>query len=74
MNPMNSAVIEPMIKTKDKAVSDNSNKGDMVVLDPTREAKEVAKNKFKEGSGATPVFSGKDMFLRDGERLYCIGE
>ena len=27
--PMNNAVIEPMIKTNDSAVSDNSNNGDM---------------------------------------------
>src|ERR1700735_4252876 len=29
MRPMKNAVVDPMIKTKDKAVSDNSNSGDM---------------------------------------------
>lgn len=48
--------------------------GDVVVLEATREAKPVARNKLKEGSGSAPVFAGKDLFLRDGDRLYCIGQ
>lgn len=52
----------------------NSLTGDIVVLEATREAKQVARNRLKEGSGSAPVFSGKDLFLRDGDRLYCIGE
>lgn len=51
-----------------------SNKGEAVVLEATREAKEVARNRLPAGSGASPVFSGKDLFLRAGDRLYCIGE
>ena len=50
----------------------NSNPGEMVVLEATREAKLVARNKLGEGSGASPVFSGRDLFLRDGDRLHCI--
>jgi outer membrane protein assembly factor BamB len=50
-----------------------SNQGEVVVLEATREARPVAKNKLKDGSGSAPVFSGKDMFLRDGDSLYCIG-
>jgi hypothetical protein len=52
----------------------NSLEGEIVVLEATREAKVVAKNKLKDGSGAAPVFAGKHLFLRDGDRLYCIGE
>lgn len=48
--------------------------GDVVVLEATREAKVVARNKLKDGSGSAPVFAGKHLFLRDGDRLYCIGE
>ncbi|HLY73995.1 MAG TPA: PQQ-binding-like beta-propeller repeat protein [Planctomycetota bacterium] len=48
--------------------------GDVVVLEATREARQVARNRLKEGSGSAPVFAGKDLFLRDGDRLYCIGE
>ncbi|HZE96905.1 MAG TPA: PQQ-binding-like beta-propeller repeat protein [Planctomycetota bacterium] len=51
----------------------SSNLGDIVVLEATKEAKVVAKNRIKDGSGASPVFSGRDLFLRDGDRLLCIG-
>jgi len=52
----------------------NSLTGDIVVLEATRQAKQVARNRLKDGSGSAPVFAGKDLFLRDGDRLYCIGE
>lgn len=52
----------------------NSNQGEIVVLEATREARLVAKNKLEAGSGSSPVFAGRDMYLRDGAKLYCIGE
>ncbi|HEX3133514.1 MAG TPA: PQQ-binding-like beta-propeller repeat protein [Planctomycetota bacterium] len=52
----------------------HTNHGDSVVLEATREAKLVARNKLPTGSGAAPVFSGKNMFVRDGDLLFCIGE
>ena len=52
----------------------NSNKGEIVVLEATREATMVARNKMGAGTGSSPVFWGKEMFLRDGEKLLCIGE
>ncbi|HET6251672.1 MAG TPA: PQQ-binding-like beta-propeller repeat protein [Tepidisphaeraceae bacterium] len=52
----------------------NSNQGEVVVLEATREAKVVARNKLPEGSASTPVFCGKEMFLRSGDKLLCIGE
>ncbi len=52
----------------------NSNKGETVVLEATREARLVGRNKLPAGSGASPVFSGKEMFLRDGDKLFCLGE
>lgn len=48
--------------------------GETLVIEATREAKIVARNRLKDGTGASPVFSGKDLFLRDGERLWCIGQ
>jgi len=48
--------------------------GEIIVLEATKEAKLVAKNKLEDGSGSSPVFSGRDLFLRDGEKLYCIGQ
>ncbi len=52
----------------------SSNKGETVVLEATREARLVSRNRLPAGSGASPVFSGKDLFLRGGDKLYCIGE
>jgi hypothetical protein len=51
-----------------------SNVGETIVLEATREAKMVARNKLPAGSGASPVFDGRDLFLRDGTKLYRIGE
>ena len=52
----------------------NSNKGEVVVLEAKREARLVGRNKLPAGSGSSPVFSGKEIFLRDGDKLLCIGE
>jgi outer membrane protein assembly factor BamB len=51
----------------------NSNQGEIVVLEATREAKLVSRNRLASGSGSSPVFSGKELFLRDGDKLLCIG-
>lgn len=51
----------------------NSNQGETVVLQATREAPLVSRNRLSAGAGSSPVFSGADMFLRDGEKLFCIG-
>ena len=50
----------------------NSNQGEIVVLEATREAKLVSRIRLASGTGSTPVFSGNEMFLRDGNRLFCI--
>ena len=52
----------------------NSNKGETVVFHATRQAQVIGRNKLPAGTGSSPVFSGKDMFLRDGDKLFCIGE
>ena len=52
----------------------NSNKGETVVFHATRQAQVISRNKLPSGTGSSPVFSGKDMFLRDGDKLFCIGE
>jgi outer membrane protein assembly factor BamB len=48
--------------------------GQVLVVEPTKEYKETARNQFSEGSGSTPAFSGTSMFIRAGEYLYCIGK
>jgi outer membrane protein assembly factor BamB len=50
-----------------------NDKGDMLVLEPSREFKTVGRNELPEGSGASPVFDGPNVFLRGGETLYCVG-
>jgi outer membrane protein assembly factor BamB len=50
-----------------------NDRGDMIVLEATRESKEIRHNELPEGSGASPVFSGSHLFLRGGEFLYCVG-
>jgi outer membrane protein assembly factor BamB len=52
----------------------SSNKGETVVLEPAREAKVLATHKLPAGSGATPAFADKHLFLRAGAWLYCIGD
>ena len=52
----------------------NSNKGETVVLEATRAARLVSRNRLPAGTGSSPVFSGQDLFLRAGEKLYCIGQ
>jgi outer membrane protein assembly factor BamB len=50
-----------------------NDKGDTLVLDPSREFKLVRRNELPDGSGASPVFDGPNAFLRGGEFLYCAG-
>jgi outer membrane protein assembly factor BamB len=52
----------------------NSNKGETVVFEATRRAKLVGRNRLPAGAGSSPVFSGRDLFLRDGDKLFCMGQ
>lgn len=57
-----------------KYVFINSLAGETLVIEATREYKEVKLNHLAEGSGGTPVLDAKRMFQRGGDKLYCIGE
>jgi hypothetical protein len=48
--------------------------GDTLVLEPGDKGVARGTNTVPGGSGATPAFSGRHMFLRSGSLLYCIGE
>jgi outer membrane protein assembly factor BamB len=50
-----------------------NDQGEMLVLEPGREYKQVRQNTLPEGSGASPAFAGPHLFLRGGAVLYCIG-
>jgi len=47
--------------------------GVTLVLAPGKEYKQISRNFLDKGSGASPVADGKQLFLRGGTRLYCIG-
>jgi outer membrane protein assembly factor BamB len=51
-----------------------NDKGDFVVIEASRQYKEVSQNGLPEGSGASPAFAGPHLFLRGGRILYCIGQ
>jgi outer membrane protein assembly factor BamB len=51
-----------------------SNRGETIVFEATRAAPLVRRNKLPGGTGSSPVFSGTKMFLRDGDKLFCIGK
>lgn len=48
--------------------------GDAVLIEPGDQAAVAGTNSLGAGSGGTPAFSGKRMFVRGGKFLYCIGE
>ena len=47
--------------------------GEMLVLAPGKEYKQIARNSLDKGSGASPVPCGSRLLLRSGTMLYCIG-
>jgi outer membrane protein assembly factor BamB len=50
-----------------------NNAGGANVLQPGREFKELQLNSIGQGTGGSYAFAGKCMFIRGGERLYCVG-
>ena len=46
--------------------------GDTVVLEPGDQDVAVGSGSLPGGSGATPAFSGRRMFVRGGKLLYCL--
>jgi len=68
------ANIYPSITLAGKHLFVSNDRGDTLVLEPGREYKEVRQNQLDEGSGGTPVFAGKRIYVRGGANLYCLGE
>jgi outer membrane protein assembly factor BamB len=48
-------------------------RGEVVAIRPGKEYQEAARSKA-EGFGGSPVFSGRRLYLRAKQNLYCIGE
>ena len=51
----------------------NTLKGELLILEATRDAKLVGKMKLTAGASSSPVFAGKRLYVRDGDQLLCIG-
>jgi hypothetical protein len=51
----------------------SNDKGETLILEPSRKFTKLRHNELPEGSCASPVFSGSSIFLRGGEGLYRIG-
>ena len=47
--------------------------GETMLLEPGDRGTVVGMNTLPGGSGGTPTFRGHRMFVRGGERLYCVG-
>ena len=69
-----SAHVYPSLCLAGKHLFASNDAGDTMLLDPGEDATPVAVNRLPGGSGGTPAFSGKRLFIRSGKLLYCIGE
>jgi outer membrane protein assembly factor BamB len=63
----------PSLAVAGKHLFLGNDRGEMIVLEPGREFRQLRLNELPEGSGASPVFAGSHLFLRSGKLLYCIG-
>ncbi|MCY3020822.1 MAG: PQQ-binding-like beta-propeller repeat protein [Planctomycetota bacterium] len=68
------ANVYPSIALAGKYLFLSNDAGDTLVLEPGTEGKVLKHNELPDGSGGTPVFVGKRMYIRGGQNLYCIGE
>jgi hypothetical protein len=64
----------PSVSIAGKHVFISNDAGDTVILALGREFKEVARIRFGDGSAATPIFDGANIFLRGDKTLYCVGK
>ncbi|HEV7404564.1 MAG TPA: PQQ-binding-like beta-propeller repeat protein [Chthoniobacteraceae bacterium] len=69
-----SASVYPSLVIADGKLLVGNDKGQTVVYEATRELKEVARNRLKDGSGATPVFTNSSILLRAGNWLCAVGK
>ncbi|MCW8133347.1 MAG: PQQ-binding-like beta-propeller repeat protein [Planctomycetota bacterium] len=52
----------------------SSTDGKTVVIEPGLNGKVIHTNDIVDGTGSTPLFVGKRIYMRGGEQLFCIGE
>ena len=68
------ANIYPSLALADGKLYLSNDTGTTLVLEPGKEYKELSRNLLDEGAGGSPAFAGKQLFVRGGEELYCIGK
>lgn len=66
--------IYPSICLAGKHIFVGNDAGESLLLEPGEKPTVVAANALPSGSGGTPTFCGKRMYIRGGKLLYCIGE
>jgi outer membrane protein assembly factor BamB len=63
----------PSLAVAGKLLYVSNDQGETLVLQPGKEYKELKKNRLNDGSGANMFFAGKRIYVRGGEKLYCLG-
>ncbi len=66
--------IYPSICLAGKHLFIGNDAGQTILLKPGDPPTQTASNTLPAGSGSTPIFAGKKMYIRGGKLLYCIGE
>ncbi len=66
--------VYPSICLAGKQIFVGNDAGKSILLEPGDKPAVVGVNWLPGGSGATPTFCGRRMFLRSGTFLYCIGQ
>jgi outer membrane protein assembly factor BamB len=62
----------PSLSLAGKSLFLGTDRGGAVWLRPGRVYQEQGRIQLKEGAAATPVFSGRQMYLRSGKQLWCV--
>jgi hypothetical protein len=66
------ANVYPSLCLAGKHLFANNDAGDTLFLEPGDQGAIVGTNSLPRGSGATPAFSGKRIFIRGDKLIYCI--
>jgi outer membrane protein assembly factor BamB len=67
------ASVYPSVCLAGKHLFVGNDAGETLLLEPGDQGTAVGTNALPAGSGSTPFFSGKRIFVRVGKLLYCLG-
>jgi hypothetical protein len=71
---LSSANLYPSLVIANGRLLVTNDKGQTFVYEASRELKEVARNRLKDGSGATPALTASSLLLRTSNYLCAIGK